>query len=43
MRRFDEQSLATDSYLIPEDDLELSQLRILEVDKRVVVPEELQK
>jgi cytochrome c oxidase subunit 2 len=34
----DEQSLAFDSYMIPEDDLELGQLRLLEVDNRVVVP-----
>jgi cytochrome c oxidase subunit 2 len=35
----DEQSLTFDSYMIPEDDLELGQLRLLEVDNRVVVPE----
>ena len=34
----DEQSLTFDSYMIPEDDLELGQLRLLEVDNRVVVP-----
>ena len=34
----DEQTLAFDSYMIPEDDLELAQLRLLEVDNRVVVP-----
>nr|WRW54347.1 cytochrome c oxidase subunit 2 [Citrus maxima] len=34
----DEQSLIFDSYMIPEDDLELGQLRLLEVDNRVVVP-----
>lgn len=34
----DEQSLAFDSYMIPEDDLELGQLRLLEVDNRVVLP-----
>nr|YP_008816160.1 cytochrome c oxidase subunit 2 [Roya obtusa]YP_009755748.1 cytochrome c oxidase subunit 2 [Roya anglica]AGZ90369.1 cytochrome c oxidase subunit 2 [Roya obtusa]QIQ22987.1 cytochrome c oxidase subunit 2 [Roya anglica] len=34
----DEESLAFDSYMIPEDDLELGQLRLLEVDNRVVVP-----
>ena len=34
----DEQSLTFDSYMIPEDDLELGQLRFLEVDNRVVVP-----
>jgi cytochrome c oxidase subunit 2 len=35
---FDEESLTFDSYMIPEDDLELGQLRLLEVDNRVVVP-----
>jgi cytochrome c oxidase subunit 2 len=34
----DEQSLAFDSYMVPEDDLQLGQLRLLEVDNRVVVP-----
>jgi cytochrome c oxidase subunit 2 len=34
----DEPSIAFDSYLIPEDDLEPGQLRLLEVDNRVVVP-----
>jgi cytochrome c oxidase subunit 2 len=34
----DYQSIAFDSYMIPEDDLELGQLRLLEVDNRVVVP-----
>jgi len=34
----DEQSLAFDSYMIADDDLELGQLRLLEVDNRVVVP-----
>ncbi|GJR58460.1 cytochrome c oxidase subunit 2 [Tanacetum coccineum] len=34
----DEQSLTFDSYTIPEDDLELGQLCLLEVDNRVVVP-----
>nr|YP_010881094.1 cytochrome c oxidase subunit 2 [Moerckia flotoviana]QDE10612.1 cytochrome c oxidase subunit 2 [Pallavicinia lyellii]WIA66596.1 cytochrome c oxidase subunit 2 [Moerckia flotoviana] len=34
----DEQSLTSDSYMIPEDDLELGRLRLLEVDNRVVVP-----
>lgn len=33
-----DQSLAFDSYMIPDDDLELGQLRLLEVDNRVVVP-----
>ena len=32
------QNLVFDSYLIPEDDLELGQLRLLEVDNRMVVP-----
>jgi len=32
------QNIVFDSYLIPEDDLELGQLRLLEVDNRVVVP-----
>ncbi|GKF62860.1 cytochrome c oxidase subunit 2, partial [Tanacetum coccineum] len=36
--RSDEQSLTFDSYTIPEDDLELGQLSLLEVDNRVVVP-----
>nr|KAJ0205609.1 hypothetical protein LSAT_V11C500235040 [Lactuca sativa] len=35
---FNEQSLTFDSYTIPEDDLELGQLRLFEVDNRVVVP-----
>nr|QIA60628.1 cytochrome c oxidase subunit 2 [Metacalypogeia alternifolia] len=34
----DEQSLTFDSYMTPEDDLELGQLRLLEVDNRMVVP-----
>ena len=34
----DHQSLVFDSYMIPEDDLELGQLRLLEVDHRVVLP-----
>ncbi|CAK7328705.1 unnamed protein product [Dovyalis caffra] len=34
----DEESLTFDSYMIPEDDLELGQLRLLEVDNRLVVP-----
>jgi len=33
----DEQSLTFDSYMIPEDDLELGQLRLLEVDNWVVI------
>ena len=32
------QSVVFDSYMIPEDDLELGQLRLLEVDHRVVLP-----
>jgi cytochrome c oxidase subunit 2 len=35
---FDEQSLTFNSYMIPEDDLKLGQLRLLEVDNRVVIP-----
>jgi cytochrome c oxidase subunit 2 len=34
----DEQSLSFDSYMIPEEDLELGQLRLLEVDNRLVLP-----
>ena len=34
----DDQSITFDSYMIPDDDLELGQLRLLEVDNRVVVP-----
>ncbi len=34
----DEQSLTFDSYMIPDDDLELGQLCLLEVDNRVVIP-----
>lgn len=34
----DDQSIAFDSYMIPEDELELGQLRLLEVDNRVVLP-----
>jgi cytochrome c oxidase subunit 2 len=34
----DETSIVYDSYMIPEDDLELGQLRLLEVDNRVVLP-----
>lgn len=34
----DDQNIAFDSYMIPDDDLELGQLRLLEVDNRVVVP-----
>jgi cytochrome c oxidase subunit 2 len=34
----DNQSLIFDSYMIPEEDLELGQLRLLEVDHRVVLP-----
>lgn len=34
----DGSSLVFDSYMIPEDDLELGQLRLLEVDNRVVLP-----
>jgi len=34
----DDQSIVYDSYMIPEDDLDLGQLRLLEVDNRVVLP-----
>lgn len=34
----DNESIAYDSYMIPEEDLELGQLRLLEVDNRMVVP-----
>lgn len=34
----DDQSIAFDSYMIPDDELELGQLRLLEVDNRMVVP-----
>ena len=34
----DEESIVFDSYMIPEDDLTLGQLRLLEVDNRVVLP-----
>ena len=34
----DEASIVFDSYMIPEDDLTLGQLRLLEVDNRVVLP-----
>ena len=34
----DSEGIAFDSYMIPEDELELGQLRLLEVDNRVVVP-----
>jgi cytochrome c oxidase subunit 2 len=30
--------IAFDSYLVAEDDLQLGQLRLLEVDNRVVLP-----
>ena len=34
----DDQSIAFDSYMIPDEDLELGQLRLLEVDNRMVLP-----
>lgn len=34
----DNESIAYDSYMIPEEDLELGQLRLLEVDNRMVIP-----
>ena len=33
-----EDSLSFDSYMVPTEDLELGQLRLLEVDNRVVLP-----
>nr|ULQ69062.1 cytochrome c oxidase subunit 2 [Centrolepis aristata] len=34
----DDQALTFDSYMLADDDLELGQLRLLEVDNRVIVP-----
>ena len=34
----DNESIIYDSYMIPEEDLELGQLRLLEVDNRMVIP-----
>jgi cytochrome c oxidase subunit 2 len=34
----DSDIISFDSYMVPEDDLELGQLRLLEVDNRVVLP-----
>lgn len=34
----DGESIEFDSYMVPESDLELGQLRLLDVDNRVVVP-----
>jgi len=34
----DGESLEFDSYMVPDSDLEVGQLRLLEVDNRVVVP-----
>jgi heme/copper-type cytochrome/quinol oxidase subunit 2 len=34
----EEDGIAFDSYMIQEDDLELGQLRLLEVDNRVILP-----
>ena len=34
----EEDTIAFDAYMIPEDDLELGQLRLLEVDNRVILP-----
>lgn len=34
----DEETVAFDSYMIPEDDLSVGQLRLLDVDNRVVIP-----
>lgn len=36
--QWDEESVAFDSYMIPEDDLSVGQLRLLDVDNRVVIP-----
>lgn len=33
-----DKTIAFDSYMVPEDDLEVGQLRLLEVDRKVVVP-----
>jgi cytochrome c oxidase subunit 2 len=33
-----EESISFDSYMIPQEDLEMGQLRLLEVDNRVVLP-----
>jgi cytochrome c oxidase subunit 2 len=38
MNSGDNQSIIFDSYMIPEDDLSVGQLRLLEVDHRVVLP-----
>lgn len=35
----EEESVEYDSYIIPDSDLELGQLRMLEVDNRVIIPE----
>jgi cytochrome c oxidase subunit 1 len=35
----DEEYVEYDSYIIPESDLEVGQLRLLEVDNRVIIPE----
>jgi|TARA_B110000971_G_C20015274_1_gene503610 cytochrome c oxidase subunit 2 len=34
----DQESIAFDSYMVPEEDLEEGQLRLLEVDNRIVLP-----
>jgi heme/copper-type cytochrome/quinol oxidase subunit 2 len=36
----DGETILFDSYLIPEEDLQVGQLRLLEVDNRVVIPAE---
>lgn len=36
--QMDDQTIAFDSYMIPDDELDVGQLRLLEVDNRVVVP-----
>jgi heme/copper-type cytochrome/quinol oxidase subunit 2 len=35
----DEETIEFDSYIVPESDLEMGQLRLLEVDNRVIMPE----
>lgn len=35
---YNDSTISFDSYMIPDDDLELGQLRLLEVDNRVIVP-----
>ncbi len=37
-KNFENQSFSFDSYMVPEDELENGQLRLLEVDNRIVLP-----